>query len=503
MPEDKHLLTPTGHMMLDRRSFLAKGGAGLGSIALTYLLGSQGALASGGAGKVGDPPRPIRPDIDPGAPHASRAAHFAPRAKNVIVIFCSGALSHIDTFDYKPQLDRYHDKPMPGADSLVTFQGENGNLIKSPWAFRPRGESGKMTSDLLPHLGEMADEMCFIHSLTGKTNTHGPGENLMSTGFTLDGFPSMGSWATYALGTESQSLPAFVAICDPRGVPQASLNNWSNGFLPAVYQGTPFNAADPIENLARPTRIPDPTDRASRDLLRRLNEQHLEQFPGDSELSARIASYELAARMQTTVPEVSDLSDESPETLALYGADSPDKTKAGFARNCILARRLIERGVRFVQLFNGAYAMGEGVGNWDGHKAIVDQYNTHGPILDQPAAALLKDLRRRGMLEDTLVVFTTEFGRMPTFQKGASGRDHNPEGFTAWLAGAGVKKAHTYGATDEFGHKAVQDICTVHDLHATILHLLGLDHERLSYYNNGIERRLTDVHGHVLRDILA
>jgi len=503
MADDKHLLTPTGHMMLDRRAFLAKGGAGLGSIALTYLLGTQGALASSSGSSGGETIVPIRPTIDPAAPHAAREAHFAPRAKNVIVIFCSGALSHIDTFDYKPQLERYHDTPMPGADNLVTFQGENGNLIKSPWAFRPRGESGKMTSDLLPHLGEMADEMCFIHSLTGKTNTHGPGENLMSTGFTLDGFPSMGSWATYALGTESQSLPAFVAICDPRGVPQASLNNWSNGFLPAVYQGTPFNAADPIENLARPTRIPDATDRASRDLLRRLNEQHLEQFPGDSELSARIASYELAARMQTTVPEVSDLSDESPETLALYGADSPDKTQAGFARNCILARRLIERGVRFVQLFNGAYAMGEGIGNWDGHKAIVDQYNVHGPILDQPAAALLKDLKRRGMLEDTLVVFTTEFGRMPTFQKGASGRDHNPEGFTAWLAGAGVKKAHTYGATDEFGHMAAQDVCTVHDLHATILHLLGLDHERLTYYNNGIERRLTDVHGHVLRDILA
>ncbi|XAL98966.1 DUF1501 domain-containing protein [Phycisphaeraceae bacterium D3-23] len=500
MPHDDNLLTPTGQMMLDRRSFLAKGGAGLGSIALTYLLGSQGALGSGGGG---DTPTPIRPTIDPAAPHGARAAHFAPRAKNVIVIFCSGALSHIDTFDYKPELERYHDTPMPGADNLVTFQGENGNLIKSPWAFRPRGESGKMTSDLLPCLGELADEMCFIHSLTGKTNTHGPGENLMSTGFTLDGFPSMGSWATYALGTQSQSLPAFVAICDPRGVPQASGNNWGNGFLPAVFQGTPFNASDPIDNLARPAGVSPQTDADARDLLRRLNEQHLERYPGDTELSARIASYELAARMQTTVPGVTDLSSESPATLASYGADSPNKTKAGFARNCILARRLIERGVRFVQLFNGAYAMGEGIGNWDGHKAIIDQYNIHGPILDQPVAALLKDLKQRGMLEDTLVVFTTEFGRMPTFQKGASGRDHNPEGFTAWLAGAGVKKAHTYGATDEFGHKATENICDVHDLHATILHLLGLDHERLSYYNNGIERRLTDVHGHVLHDILT
>lgn len=500
MHDDKNLLTPTGQMMLDRRSFLAKGGAGLGSIALTYLLGTQGTLASGSRSPNTVSTRPV---IDPKAPHAPRASHFAPRAKNVIVIFCSGALSHIDTFDYKPELIRYHDTPMPGAENLVTFQGENGNLIKSPWRFRPRGESGKMTSDLLPHLGELADEMCFIHSMTGKTNTHGPGENLMSTGFTLDGFPSMGSWATYALGTENQSLPAFVAIADPRGVPQASGNNWGNGFLPAVYQGTPFNAGSPIENLGRPAGIGAATDRASRDLLRRLNEQHLEQFPNDTELSARIASYELAARMQTTVPGVTDLSTESPETLALYGADSPDKTKAGFARNCILARRLIERGVRFVQLFNGAYAMGEGIGNWDGHRDILNQYNKHGQILDQPAAALLRDLKRRGLLEETLVVFTTEFGRMPTFQKGASGRDHNPGGFTAWLAGAGVKRGHSYGMTDEFGHKAIDNICQVHDLHATILHILGLDHERLSYYNNGIERRLTDVHGHVLHDILA
>jgi hypothetical protein len=500
MADDPRLLTPGGRMMLDRRSFLAKGGAGLGSIALAYLLGTEGVLGrtTANTGKG-----PIRPRIDPAAPHAPRPAHFAPRAKNVIVIFCSGALSHIDTFDYKPELIRYHDTPMPGADNLVTFQGENGNLAKSPWRFRPRGESGKMTSDLLPHLGELADEMCFIHSLTGKTNTHGPGENLMSTGFTLDGFPSMGSWATYALGTESQSLPAFVAICDPRGVPQASGNNWGNGFLPAVYQGTPFNAERPIDNLGRPAGIDAATDRASRDLLRRLNERHLEQFPGDTELSARIASYELAARMQTTVPGVTDLSTESRETLALYGADSTDKTKAGFARNCILARRLIERGVRFVQLFNGAYAMGEGVGNWDGHRDLQNQYNKHAQILDQPAAALLKDLKRRGLLEETLVVFTTEFGRMPTFQKGASGRDHNPGGFTAWLAGAGLKRAHSYGATDPLGHKAAENICEVHDLHATILHLLGLDHERLSYYNNGIERRLTDVHGHVIHDILA
>jgi hypothetical protein len=410
----------------------------------------------------------------------------------------------VDTWDYKPELIKRDGQPMPGSEKLVTFQGEQGSLVKSPYPFCPRGQSGKMTSDLLPLLGELADEMCFLHSLTGKTNTHGPGEMFMSTGFTLEGFPSMGAWVNYALGSENQDLPAFVAIPDPRGVPQASVNNWGPGFLPAVFQGVPFNAAQPIRNLARPAGISAEKDKASADFLKKLNEQHLEKFPGDTELAARISSYELAARMQLSVPEATDISKEPSHVLKMYGADdSENKLKAGFARNCILARRLIERGVRFVQLFNGAYAMGEGVGNWDGHKTLKTQYDIHGPILDQPAAALLKDLKQRGLLKDTLVVWCTEFGRMPTFQKGASGRDHNPAGFTAWLAGAGVKAPFTYGATDDFGYKAAENIATVYDFHATILHLLGLDHERLSFYHNGIERRLTDVHGKVIEGVLA
>ncbi len=458
------------------------------------LLGAENAVDSGG---------PIRPQIDPAQPYAPRTPHFAPRARNVLVIFCSGALSHVDTFDYKPELIKRHGEAMPGGE-LVTFQGENGALTRSPYAFRPRGECGKMTSDLLPQLGELADEMCFIHSVTSKTNTHGPGENFMSTGFTLDGFPSMGAWTSYALGSENADLPAFVAIPDPRGVPQSSQNNWGPGFLPAAFQGTAFNAERPIRHLARPGDVAAEADTAARELVNELNTRHLERFPGDTELAARIASYELAARMQLSVPEVSDLSSE-PETIwRMYGADdSENKVKAGFARNCILARRLIERGVRFVQLFNGAYAMGEGVGNWDGHKKLREQYDVHGPILDQPAAALLRDLRQRGLLEETLVVFCTEFGRMPTFQKDASGRDHNPAGFTCWLAGAGVKAPFSYGATDDFGHRAVENAAVAHDFHATILHLLGLDHRRLSYYHNGIERRLTDVHGHVIHDVLA
>ena len=357
-------------------------------------------------------------------------------------------------------------------------------------------------SDLVPHLGELVDEMCFIHSMTAKSNTHGPAENQMGTGFTLEGFPSMGAWVSYALGSEAEDLPAFVAIPDPRGVPQTGPSQWGAGFLPAVFQGTPFNASRPIPNLNRPKEIPPDSAMSTEKFLRQLNEEHLRRHAGDEQLAARIASYELAARMQLRAAEVGDLSSESAATRALYGADDVNPLKAGFARNCLLARRLLERGVRFVQLFNGAYAMGEGVGNWDGHKTLKQQYDVHGPILDQPAAGLLRDLKSRGMLDDTLVVWTTEFGRMPTFQKGASGRDHNPKGFTVWLAGAGVKKGFSYGATDEFGHKAVENVTTIYDLHATMLHVLGIDHERLTFYHNGIERRLTDVHGHVVREVL-
>ncbi len=357
------------------------------------------------------------------------------------MIFCSGALSHVDTWDYKPELIKRHGTPMPGAEKLVTFQGGSGNLTKSYWDFKPRGQSGKYISDMLPNLAELADEMCFIHSMTSKTNTHGPGENFMSTGFTVEGYPSAGAWVSYALGSESEDLPAFVAIPDPRGIPQSGVANWSNGFLPAVFQGTAFNASQPIANLLPPAGISPGSEQASRDFLKLLNQKHLDRDGTDTELAARIASYELAARLQLSAPEVSDLSSETAATLTAYGADdASNPNKAGFARNCILARRLLERGVRFVELFNGSYAMGEGVGNWDGHRTLKAQYDVHAPILDQPAAALLKDLKQRGLLDDTLVVFTTEFGRMPTFQANANGRDHNPKGFSVWLAGAGVKR---------------------------------------------------------------
>ncbi|MCA9132287.1 MAG: DUF1501 domain-containing protein, partial [Planctomycetales bacterium] len=406
----------------DRRQFLAAGRRGLSGLGLAALLAGQAAAD----------------DFDPANPYTPRAAHFPAQARQVIVVFCSGALSHVDTFDYKPELIRRHGQPLPGHESLVSFQGPNGNLTQPLWKFHARGECGKMTSDLLPHLGELVDEICFIHSLTNKSNTHGPAENVLNTGFTMDGFPSMGSWINFALGTEDQDLPAFVAIEDPRGMPQSGPNNWASGFLPAAFQGTSFSATQPIRHLRTPSEIPRDTDQATRAALHFLEQQHALQFPGDQQLAARMASYQLAAKMQLSVPEVADLADEPQHILRLYGADSSNRTKADFAKNCILGRRLIERGVRFVQLFNGAYASGGRI-NWDGHSQLKEQYDVHGEILDQPVAGLLRDLRQRGLLERTLVVFATEFGRMPMFQAGTYGRDHNPLGFTCWLAGAGVK----------------------------------------------------------------
>ena len=480
-----------------RRDFLKLGGTGLGGIALAALL-ARAACARR---------RAHRSDrsYSPEQPLAPRAPHFAPKAKNVSVIFCSGALSHVDTLDYKPELIKRHGQPMPGADELVTFRAQQGNLIKPLWEFKPRGQSGKMISDLLPHLAELADDMCFIHSMTAKSNTHGPAENQMSTGFTLDGFPEHRRVGDLRAG-HRESGPAGVRR-HPRSARRAA------GRAEPLELGVPARRlsghavqrrqADPEPRDAaaisaagetRHARFPPPAER-----------RHLAEHPGDTELAARIASYELAARMQLSAAGGGRPVEGKRRALARSTASTtPNALKAGFARNCLLARRLLERGVRFVQLFNGAYAMGEGVGNWDGHKTLKEQYDIHAPILDQPGAALLTRPRSSaGLLEDTLVAFVTEFGRMPTFQKGANGRDHNPNGFTVWLAGAGVKRGFSYGATDEFGYKAVENVATIYDLHATILHLLGLDHERLSFYHNGIERRLTDVHGEVIHGVLA
>jgi len=470
---------------LNRRDFLGCMGTGLGSIAVAWLLAEERARGV--------------PAITP----APRAPHFPGKARRVVQIFCPGAVSQIDTFEYKPELIRRHGQPMPGGN-VVTFQGGNGNIMRSPWGWARHGQCGKWVSDLLPHLATCVDDIAFVHSLTARSNTHGPAMLQMNTGFILEGFPSMGSWVTYALGTENQDLPAFVAIPDPRGLPPSGPANWSNGFLPALHQGVAFNSDRPIANLRAPAGSTPEGERELGEFLGRLNRAHLAGNPGHSDLAARIGAYELAARMQLSAPEVADLRRESAATLRFYGADSANPLKAGYARNCILARRLLERGVRFVQLYCGAHASAvDGFLNWDAHKTLRADYERHAPIMDQPTAALLQDLKRRGLLADTLVLWTTEFGRMPTHQQGSAGRDHNPYGFTAWLAGAGVKAGTSYGATDEFGYRAEEKSCTIYDFHATVLHLLGLDHERLTFYHNGSQRRLTDVHGRVLVDVLS
>ncbi len=485
-------LSPSGRRLLDRRGFLTQSATALGSVALTSLLGHDGLLHAAS---------PLEPQIDPTRPHAPRRPHFPPRAKNVVVIFCAGAVSQLETWDYKPELAKWDGKPLPGGPA-VTFQGPAGNLAKPQYDFRPRGGTGKWVSDLIPHLAGLTDELAFVHSLTSKSNTHGPAENFLSTGFVLDGFPSLGSWVTYALGSETQDLPAYVAIPDPRGVPQNGSNNWGSGFLPAAFQGTPFSSREPIRHLSAPG-LASAGEREVRGFLQRMNGRHLEQHPEDARLAARIASYELAARMQLSVPEMADLGREPAHVLKMYGADDPrNPEKVAFAKNCILARRLIERGVRFVQLFNGAYASG-GKLNWDGHNALKEQYDVHAAILDQPAAALIRDLRQRGLLEDTLVVWCTEFGRMPFFQKGALGRDHNPDGFTCWMTGAGVKQGVSVGRTDDFGRRAIHDVRPLYDFNATILHLLGLDHTALTFEHNGVPRRLTNVEGDVIGAMLA
>lgn len=484
---------PAANRLLRRRSFLGDSATALSSIALSTLLLQDGLLA--------DDKLPSDPNIEPTKPFAARPSHFPAKAKNVIVIFCAGAVSQLETWDYKPELIKWDDKPLSGGPS-VTFQGPAGNLARPQYPFRQRGQTGKWVSDLIPHLAELTDDFAFVHSLTSKSNTHGPAENFLSTGSILDGFPSLGSWLTYALGSENQNLPAYIAIPDPRGVPQNGSNNWSPGFLPAAFQGTTFSSKEPIRHLTAPG-VSDDSSQAAKALLQRMNEKHLAERAGDAKLAARIASYELAARMQLSVPEISDLSTEPAHVLKAYGADDAQNAdKTAFAKNCILARRLIEKGVRFVQLFNGAYASA-GKLNWDGHNALKEQYDVHAAILDQPAAALIRDLKQRGLLESTLVVWCTEFGRMPFFQKGAKGRDHNPDGFTCWLTGAGVKPGVSHGATDELGVKAIENVHPLYDFNATILHLLGLDHERLTFEHNGLRRRLTNVEGNVIRELLS
>jgi hypothetical protein len=469
-----------------RRQMLGNAVTAMAGVGLIELLGGR---AFAGGGDRGD---------------GGVNVHHAPKAKRVLQIFCPGAASHLDLWEHTPMLESMHGKPMPGEANLVSFQGKNGNLMKSPWPFAAAGESGKKISSLLPHMAKHADQIAFVHSMYSKTNTHGPGCVFMNTGHDTEGFPSTGSWVSYALGSENENLPTYVAIPDIRGEPPNGKANWSNGFLPAKHQAIMMSDQLPIRNLARPDSIGERTERETRRLLESLNQRFATAHPGESELQARVAAYTLAARMQLSAPEVSDLSRESAETIRFYGADQTNRLKSAYAKNCILARRLLERGVRYVNLYCASRASGvDGLLNWDAHKTLKADYERHCPVFDQPTAALLSDLKRSGLLDDTLVLWTTEFGRMPTHQEGTTGRDHNPDGFTCWMMGAGVRPGVSHGATDAFGRRAEQDPTTVWDFYATVLHLLGFDHQRLTWYHNGLDRRLTDVHGQVIRQLLS
>jgi hypothetical protein len=469
--------------MLSRRSLLHRAGSGAGLLGLATLFQDERLLAA-----------------DPLAP---RQPHLPARAKRVIWIFVNGGPSHVDTWDYKPALARHDGQELAGFDKFTGFFANSvGGIMKSPFNFRPRGQCGKMVSDLFPHLGEHVDKMAFIHSGHTESNNHSPALFAMNCGLPRMGLPCAGSWITYGLGSESRDLPAFVVMSDPldRGLPKGHASNWSAGFLPGVYQGTwlkPKGA--PIDNLIPPPNLPPAAQRDQLDLLARLNRTHRDAHPGNPDLEARIQSYELAYRMQSTAPETLDLSRESEATKRLYGLDQPHCRH--FAAQCLTARRLVERGVRFVQIYSGGM---ENQRSWDGHSDILGNHSQFAGETDQPVAALLEDLDQRGLLEDTLVLWCGEFGRLPVAQKGAKpGRDHNPHCFTAWLAGGGIKGGVTHGQSDELGHKAAVDKVNVHDLHATILHLLGLDHEKLTYAYNGRRFRLTDVAGHVIQPILA
>ncbi len=474
---------------LTRRHFLSRMTTGFTGVALTHLLARDvlgRALAAGPAERV------------------AGQTHFPPKAKQVLQIFCPGAASHLDLWDYKPELDKRDGQPLPGEENFSSFQGKNGPLMKSPWPFAPSGQSGKMISSMLPHVARHADDIAFIHSMTSRTNTHGPGCVFMNSCFTREGFPTAGAWVSYGLGSLNQNLPTFVAMQDVRGEPPNGKANWSNGFLPAQHQAVAIAAQQPLRNLSRPESVSEAEEIATREFLSLINSAHAERHPGEGELRARMTAYELAARMQLAAPEVSDLSREPESIRNFYGADDANPLKAAYARNCLLARRFLEQGVRYVSLYCASRASSvDGLLNWDAHKTLKADYERHCPIFDQPTGALLADLKQRGLLQDVLVLWTTEFGRMPTRQAATQGRDHNPDAFTCWMMGAGIKGGVSFGATDEFGRRSVQDVCSAYDFYATVLHLLGLNHEEVTYYHNGAQRRLTDVHGHVLQRVLA
>ena len=468
---------------LSRRDWLLNSAGGFGALALANLLARE-TLASD--------------------PALNGGLHHRAKARRVIQLFMNGGASQMDLFDYKPELFRLHGRTFdPGAGIRVeAATSAPGNVMKPPFAFQQHGENGRWVSDLLPHLAKQVDKLGFVMSAESRTNVHGPASYLMNTGFLLPGFPCLGSWLSYGLGSRTDNLPTFVVLPDPRGLPYNQKGNFSAGFLPVKHAGTVIkpDPKEPISDLAPPpnaTFITPDGEREGRDLLRKLNTRYSEANPGDSRLEARIASYELAAKMQAAAPEAFEIAAESKTVHELYGIDQPGTED--FGRRCLTARRLIERGVRFVQVWSGA---GGPSNNWDNHTDIITELPKMTSATDKPIAGLLRDLEARGLLEDTLIIWSTEFGRMP-FTQGATGRDHNGGTMVAWLAGAGIRPGSVVGESDPWSWKTAGKKITTYDIHATILHLLGIDHERLTFRFNGADRRLTDVHGHVLKELLA
>jgi hypothetical protein len=467
--------------MLSRRHVLSRSSTGFGLAALSALMQQQRLTAA----------------VHPAVKHVARA-------RSVIFCYMSGGVSHVDSFDPKPLLEKYAGQPMPGTVQRTQFNN-NGTVQPSHWQFRQYGQSGLPVSDLFPHMGSVADELCVIRSMTSKFNEHAQGNFFMHTGFPFLGHPSAGAWTSYGLGSENHDLPSYVVLqSGGASTPHGGVGLFGNGFLPAQHQASIIRAdeGEALSNI-RPALSPG-SQRRQLDFIQSMDRRFAAQSKADGQLEAAIANYELAWRMQSAVPELCEITGESEATKNLYGLDDADPKKAAYARQCLLARRLVERGVRFIELSSLAYNVGGGNGAnpWDHHGEIKDGHGRMAKQVDQPIAALIKDLKSRGLLDSTLIVWAGEFGRTP-FAQGSTGRDHNPFGFSVWMAGGGVKGGHAYGATDEMGYHAVEEVATVYDLWATVLHLMGVDHEALTYRYSGRDVRLTDVHGNVMRSIIA
>jgi hypothetical protein len=483
------LFAPPPYLYSSRRQFLQRVGGGFGMAALAGLL-QQGKLLA------------EAPSQGARNPLAPKVGHYPPKAKSVIWLFMNGGPSQVDTWDYKPELERRDGLDLAGFDrNTGFFRDQVGPIMKSPYRFRRHGQSGAWVSEIFPNMARHVDKMAFIYSCWTDSNNHSPALMKINTGMTRMGFPCVGSWVTYGLGSESQSLPAFVVMYDTlgRGLPKGYSQNWGAGFLPSIYQGTALKPQGaPIDNLYRAAGMTDQQQRNQLDLLHRLSQRGPERGPESSELAARIETFELAYRMQMAAPEALDFDREPFQVKRMYGIDNPRCQH--FAKQCLMARRLVERGVRFVQIYSGGE---ENERSWDGHMNIQANHSGFAGETDIPIAALLTDLENRGLLEETLVVWGGEFGRLPLVQRGGTGRDHNPHAFTVWLAGAGIRGGTQYGASDEIGHRAAENRVSVHDLHATILYLLGIDHLRLTYRYSGRDFRLTDVSGEVVHGVLT